>query len=70
MNDAFERIIVSNISSWILKFCIKENAWFNECNEMECYLGQGPSAGTSKVIQHGQKEEKKKIEQEESIQQN
>ena len=35
-----------------------------------CYLGQGLSAGTGKVIQHGQKEKRKKQIEEESIQQN
>ena len=36
-----------------------------------CHLGQRPSSGTSKVIQHGQKKErKKKLEREEIIQQN
>ena len=30
MNEGFERIIVRRISSRVVKFCIKDKAWFNE----------------------------------------
>ena len=30
MNDGFERIIVRCIPSRVIKFCIKDKAWFNE----------------------------------------
>ena len=30
MNDGFERIIARRIPSRVIKFCIKDKAWFNE----------------------------------------
>ena len=30
MNDGFERIVVRHIPSRVIKFCIKDKAWFNE----------------------------------------
>ena len=29
MNDGFEKIIVRRIPSRVIKFCIKDKAWFN-----------------------------------------